>query len=72
MTKDHKLLELIRDLARILSLEYGNVDDHDLGSIKEGIEILERARTEIEACGLETPEATRMILDHYAAHNLCD
>ena len=60
--------KLIRDLARILSLEYGNIDDDDLGTIEEGIKVLEKAKAKIEASGLEIPEATQLILEHYAAH----
>lgn len=64
---NNDLLELVRDLARILSLEYGDVDDQDLGSIEEGIKVLEKAKAKMEACGLEIPEATQMILEHFAA-----
>jgi len=58
-------IELIGALAKTLALEYANVDDEDLPSIHEGIELLTRARQCIECCGGKCPDPVADIVQLY-------
>ncbi len=61
-------IELIRALAEALALEYADVDDEDLNTINESIEVLTRARRGIECRGLQCPEAVELIIERYQRH----
>jgi hypothetical protein len=61
-------IELIGALAEALALEYALVDDEDLNTINESIEVLNRARRGIERHGLQCPEAVGEIIRRYHQH----
>jgi hypothetical protein len=61
-------IELIGALAKMLALEYALIDDEDLNSINESIEVLTRARRGIECHGLQCPEAVELIIRRYHRH----
>jgi hypothetical protein len=63
MTADE--IELIGALAQALALEYADVDDEDLDTICESVEVLTRARQGIECHGLQCPEAVAEIIRRY-------
>ncbi|MBR1149476.1 hypothetical protein [Bradyrhizobium sp. JYMT SZCCT0428] len=58
-------IELIRALAEALALEYADVDDEDLSSIHEGIDLLTRAQQCIECCGRQCPDPVADIVQLY-------
>ena len=58
-------IELIRALAEALALEYANVDDEDLPTIHEGIDLLTRARQYIECCGRQCPDPVADMVQLY-------
>jgi hypothetical protein len=60
-------IELIGALAKTLALEYANVDDEDLPSIHEGIELLTRARQCIERRG-QCPDPVAIVVQRYHQH----
>ena len=61
-------IELIGALAKMLALEYALIDDEDLNTINESIEVLTRARRGIEYRGLQCPEAVELIIERYQRH----
>jgi len=58
-------IELIGALAEALALEYGDVDDEDLPTIHEGIDLLTRARQRIECSGGKCPDPVADIVQLY-------
>jgi hypothetical protein len=58
-------IELIGALAEALALEYGDVDDEDLPTIHEGIDLLTRARQCIECYGRQCPDPVADVVQHY-------
>ncbi|WGS18965.1 MULTISPECIES: hypothetical protein [unclassified Bradyrhizobium] len=63
MTADE--IDLIGALAAALALEFGDVDDEDLPSIHEGIDLLTRARQCIECWGRTCPDPVGLLIEHY-------
>jgi len=61
-------IELIRALAEALALEYGDVDDEDLATIHEGIDLLTRARQYIECSGRQCPDPVEYVVQRYHQH----
>ena len=61
-------IELIGALAEALALEYGDVDDEDLSSLREGIDLLTCAQQCIECCGRQCPDPVTMVIQHYHQH----
>ena len=61
-------IELIRALAEALALEYGDVDDEDLPTIHEGIDLLTRARQCIESRGGQCPDPVEYAVQRYHQH----
>ena len=58
-------IELIGALAEALALEYADVDDEDLATICEGIDLLTRARQCIECCGRQCPDPVEYAVQRY-------
>jgi hypothetical protein len=58
-------IELIGALAETLALEYGDVDDEDLGTIGEGIDLLTHARQYIECYGRQCPDPVEYVVQRY-------
>ena len=61
-------IELIGALAETLALEYALVDDDDLPTIHEGIDLLTRARQYIEGCGRQCPDPVAVLMRIYHQH----
>ena len=58
-------IELIGALAEALALEYADVDDEDLPTIHEGIDLLTRARQYIECYGRRCPDPVEYVVQRY-------
>lgn len=63
MTADE--IDLIGALAEALALEYADVDDEDLLSIHEGIELLTRAQQCIEYRGRQCSDSVTLVIEHH-------
>ena len=61
-------IELIGALAEALALEYGLVEDEDLPSLREGIDLLTRARQCIECSGRQCPDPVEYVVQRYHQH----
>jgi len=61
-----ELLGLIRDLSNTLALEYALVDNEDLPTIGEGIDLLTRASRVVERSGSESPRSIGLLLHRCA------
>lgn len=58
-------IELIGALAEALALEYADVDDEDLFSLREGVDLLTRAQQYIECCGRQCPDPVEYAVQRY-------
>jgi hypothetical protein len=58
-------IELFGALAETLALEYADVDDEDLPTIHEGIDLLTRARECIECYGRQCPDPVEHAVQRY-------
>jgi hypothetical protein len=61
-------IELIRALAEALALEFALVDDEDLSTIHEGIDLLTRARRCLECRGCQCPDPVVITVQRYRQH----
>jgi hypothetical protein len=60
-------LELVRNLARLLALEYSDVEDEDLSTVDEGADAIKEAQSMLRSVNLHD-KYIDMFLERYRKH----